>query len=90
MHTWKTYASAVCLLFNINSAFTHQLTETSGGLVLLWESSSMGPVQHGAAISYDYDQQERKDLWCRWAAKQLAPANLLAVQLTYHVCRLAM
>lgn len=84
------YASAACLLFNISSAFTHQLTETSGSLVLLWESSSMGPVQDGAAISYDYTQQERKELWWRWAAKLLASANLLAVQLTYHVCRLAM
>lgn len=90
MHTWQTYASAACLLFNISSAFTRQLTETSGSLVLLWESSSMGPVQDGAAISYDYAQQERKELWWRWAAKQLASANLLAVQLTYHVCRLAM
>lgn len=67
----QTYASAVCLLFNISSAFTRQLTETSASLVLLWESSNMGSVQDGAAISYDYAQQERKELWWRWAAKHL-------------------
>lgn len=77
----QTYASAVCLLFNISSAFTRQLTETSASLVLLWESSSMGSVQlrlrparkEGAVV----------EVGCK------AP-NLLAVQLTYHVCRLAM
>lgn len=63
-----------CLTLAVHShvsAFTRQLTETSASLVLLWESSSMGSMQDGAAISYDYAQQERKELWWRWAAKHL-------------------